>query len=509
MSPPGAGPPPPAARGLRLWVKLAALAAAGVMAMHAVHLFIGSRIAMRALVQEQEAFGRGVARLVASDAADAVLTHDAVTLNEIVARAASTGGIAYCFVVRDGEPLATSFEGGTPRALLRLRESGAAGPIVVVDGGARHLDLVEPILGGAAGAVRVGIDMRTLETTRRALAVPLGLLALAVILLGSAFALIVGRSVARPIEQLVAAADSFDPARPGECLRVHGGREMALLIDRFNRMMDRLRDAHDEQERARQKAASAERLAALGTLVAGVAHEVSNPLAALKSSVEMLEEGRGAPAGPEDLDIMRLAIGRIEGVLRRLLDVARQRPMALAPEPIQLLAADASKLAALSFRQRGIAIEETADPGALETPVLADRNLIGQALLNLLLNAGYVSKDGGRIRVRLRRRGAFRGIAIEDDGPGIPKELRQVVFDPFFSTKPAGEGTGLGLSVTRTIVDQHHGSLEFEFPERGGTTVTVWLPTAAQGRGAEVAAAVATSDGGVAKAPGRSSRSTG
>ncbi len=80
------------------------------------------------------------------------------------------------------------------------------------------------------------------------------------------------------------------------------------------------------------------------------------------------------------------------------------------------------------------------------------------------------------MRVRIRRRGDLRGIAVEDDGPGIPPALRDRVLDPFFTTKPAGEGTGLGLALARAIVDQHHGALELECPEQGGTIVTLWLP---------------------------------
>jgi signal transduction histidine kinase len=125
-----------------------------------------------------------------------------------------------------------------------------------------------------------------------------------------------------------------------------------------------------------------------------------------------------------------------------------------------------------------VRLEEVVEPGAGDAPVLADRKQIAQALLNLLLNAAYVSKPGGAVRVRATARDGFRGIAVEDDGPGIPPELRARVFEPFFTTKPGGEGTGLGLPLTRTIVDLHHGALELAFPQRGGTVATIWLPVA-------------------------------
>jgi signal transduction histidine kinase len=95
-----------------------------------------------------------------------------------------------------------------------------------------------------------------------------------------------------------------------------------------------------------------------------------------------------------------------------------------------------------------------------------------------VLNAAYVTLDGGRIGVLVRRRAGMAGIAVVDAGPGIPQGIRDRVLDPFFSTKPEGEGTGLGLSVTAAIVESHRGELEFECPAEGGTLATIWLPEA-------------------------------
>jgi methyl-accepting chemotaxis protein len=251
------------ARGVRLWLKLALVATVGVVVTHSVHLAAGAGIATRSLAREQESLGRAIALLVASDATDPILTHDTIALDRIVTRAAEGDAIAYCFVVRDGAPLASSFRGGTPGSLLHLRDGDVQGPIVVADGGTRILDLSEPILGGRAGVVRLGIDMSALQSTRRAIAVPLGTLAVAVILVGIVAALLIGRSVARPIDEIVAAADRFDPGGPLDLVEPRGGREIATLADRFNGMMVRLRAAHDERERLRHQALANARLASL------------------------------------------------------------------------------------------------------------------------------------------------------------------------------------------------------------------------------------------------------
>jgi two-component system NtrC family sensor kinase len=467
--------------GVPLWVKLAVFAALGVVLMHAAHLVFGARIATRNLADGQAVVARNMARLVAQEAADLVLVSDLVTLHELASNAVSEepGGVRYCFFVRGGQVLASSFRAGTPSALLALREPGERDPVLVRDGGARVLDVVEPILGGDLGEVRLGLDMDVLRDTRRRLAVRLGLLAVALIAAGAAAALFTGRSIARPVTEILEAADRFDPAGGDEvpAVRPRGSREIAVLGERFNRMMARLRAAHLEQVRARQKALETERMVALGSLVAGVAHEVNNPLAGLKNCMRRLErDDLPEPKRREYLSLMDEGLERIEAVVRRLLDFGRPHPPSLEAIPASRLAHDAASFVRPVLERRRIAARVVDGAGG---EVLADRRMVGQALVNLLLNAAYVTPDGGDIRLRLRARPGQLGVAVEDDGPGIPADVRERILDPFFSTKPEGEGTGLGLPVTRTIVDAHGGDLTFEFPETGGTVATVWLREAA------------------------------
>ena len=174
---------------------------------------------------------------------------------------------------------------------------------------------------------------------------------------------------------------------------------------------------------------------------------------------------------------MEEGLVRIEEVVRQLLDFGRPHPPRLEPVEIARITREAAALLRplLDGRRIGTRLLD----GVPNATALADRRLVEQAMVNLVLNAAYVTEDGGEIRLRVRRRGAELGIAVEDDGPGIPPDVRDRILDPFFSTKPEGEGTGLGLSVTRTIVDAHGGELTFEFPPGGGTVATVWLRSAA------------------------------
>lgn len=457
-----------------LWMKLAAFAAVGVVVMHAVHLLIGNRVASNALIGEQARLGAAIARLTAAQAVDPLLVNDVVSLNDLI-RTTVDQGVAYCFVLRDGQVVADSFDGSAPPSVVSLREPGELAPIVVRMGGRKILDLTEPILDGRLGQVRVGLELSVLDATRRELGRDLGMLALVVIAAGLVAAFLAGRTVARPVSEILLAADRFDPsAGVLPELRPRGTDEIAALGERFNLMMRRLQAAHAEQARARQRAVETERLAAMGSLVAGVAHEVNNPLAGLMNCVRRLERPDVPEATRREyLGLMEEGLGRIGGVVRQLLDFGRPHPLRLEPVATSRLASETASLTRPHLEQRDVRLS-VLDSGS-DASVLGDRRALEQALINLVLNAAYVTRAGGEVRLRLVERDGRAGLSVEDDGPGIPAEIRDRILDPFFSTKPEGEGTGLGLSVTRTLIDAHGGELAFDFPAGGGTVATVWL----------------------------------
>ena len=456
-------------------MKLALFGVMGVVLTHAAHLAVANYVSSQALARQQETLGRSVARLVALDAADPMLVDDALSLHELVASAVSGEGVAYCLIVRDGRVLASSSPSPDPTALVRVRPKGDFAPLaVVVRGEPRYLDVAEPI-GGGLGVVQVGLDMGVIQSTRRRVTTLLETLALAVMIVGVISALVVGRSISRPIDGLIAAADRFDPTKEAHAIEPGTNDEVGDLTVRFNGMMARLKVAHDEQVRARQKDIETERMAALGVLVAGVAHEVNNPLVGMKNCLRRLQRDDlvPPPKRQEYLELMEEGLERIEDVMRHLLDFGRPRPLDLKEVGAQEIVRDGTSLLRplLARRHIQLHVEDST------VCVIADRKQAAQALLNLLLNAIHVTRDGGEIRVRIRQRRGFCGLAIEDEGPGIPPEIRDRVLLPFFSTKPEGEGTGLGLSVTRSIVEAHGGELALEFPERG-TVATIWLRSA-------------------------------
>jgi PAS domain S-box-containing protein len=232
------------------------------------------------------------------------------------------------------------------------------------------------------------------------------------------------------------------------------------------------RDITDERaqhERVKQQ----ERLAAIGTLAAGLAHEIRNPLNGAQLHVTELDLALRDLEGGADLlatvHVVRDEIRRLGGLVTEFLDFARPRPLLVKPVVIQEVLARAAQMVAAQAHRVTLTVD--APPGAVE--LRADRAKLEQVLLNLTQNAIDALADGGSVVLRARRQPRTVTIEVEDDGPGIPPGTP--VFDAFFTTK--SHGTGLGLSITHRIVTDHGGSIDVETVP-GRTLFRVVLPIA-------------------------------
>ena len=232
-----------------------------------------------------------------------------------------------------------------------------------------------------------------------------------------------------------------------------------------------------EVRRLKQEVARSQRLASLGSLAAGVAHEIRNPLSSIKGFATYFRDRlRDNPADRETAEVMINEVDRLNRVITQLLEFARPLTMNLAPTSLPQVIRHAVRTVEGQARQKGIAIETSLAPEVGEIPLDADR--MSQVLLNLCLNAIAAMEAGGTLRISLGRPDERSiGIEIADTGVGIKPEDLPRVFDPYFTTKPSG--TGLGLPIVQKVVEAHGGEVQIASQPGKGTTVTVLLPAPA------------------------------
>jgi two-component system NtrC family sensor kinase len=252
------------------------------------------------------------------------------------------------------------------------------------------------------------------------------------------------------------------------------------------------RDITDEL-RLRDQLVHSERLSAVGELIAGVAHEINNPLQTIIGCVELMIEER-PPGVQRDLELVRQEATRAGQIVRNLLAFVRRGSPDRSPADLNQIAHAVAQLRENHLADRNIVLRLDLHPSVL--PILVNREEIQQIVLNLVLNAEHAMDErAGTITMRTNAGENAHTLQVMDDGPGVTPELRGRVFEPFFTTKDVGQGTGLGLSIALGIATAHGGSLEL-LPSDRGACFQLRLPArsvpAATGRIAEMAPAGAT-----------------
>ncbi|XWN33482.1 MAG: PAS-domain containing protein [Devosia sp.] len=234
----------------------------------------------------------------------------------------------------------------------------------------------------------------------------------------------------------------------------------------------------EELERQREIAHQTEKISALGELLAGVAHELSNPLSVIVGYAAMLRDDATEEDVRRRADRVAKAAERCASIVRTFLAMARRRPAKLQPCPVDELISTTLMAAGGAVRAQGARI--VVDAGDTLPCVAADRDQIVQVLANLIQNAAHAmngrGKDG-RLEIAARARGPDIDITVHDNGPGVPDALRHRLFEPFFTTKPVGEGTGIGLAFCHRVAAAHGGSLTLD-DGGSGATFRLRLPQA-------------------------------
>jgi signal transduction histidine kinase len=299
--------------------------------------------------------------------------------------------------------------------------------------------------------------------------------------------------VSRPLAQVGEQARRIGAGDLSHRLHAKGSDEVSLLVDELNAMCDQLRDARTraDDEGAKRLAAleqlrHADRLRTVGTLASGIAHELGTPLAVIAMRAKMIASGEiPKDEAPESAKIIAAQADRVTIIVRQLLDFARRRAPKRAEAELRDLSERAASLLSTLAKKSNVSV--VVDPKSEPVRAKVDASQIEQAVTNLVINAVHAMPKGGTITVATRNTSAAPPgkpdaarecavIEVSDEGEGIAEENIDRIFEPFFTTKSVGEGTGLGLSVTHGIIEDHDGWMTATSEVGKGSRFTLYLP---------------------------------
>jgi two-component system NtrC family sensor kinase len=376
-----------------------------------------------------------------------------------------------------------------------------------------YVSAYEPIAdsrGKRVGMLYVGYLEEPFQRARWFALAAVAMLFAVTVAVAALVSLRLARHVSQPVERMHGTMSAIEAgevdARVGvRVADLAGEDELAELAAHFDRLLDRLAEQTDALQRwgreldskvaartqelaqanetlrsAQRRLVMSEKLAAIGQLAAGVAHEVNNPVAVIQGNLDVLRETLGNEAEPvmAEIRLIQDQVFRIRLIVTKLLQFARPAEYAGYLEPIRLdqVVQDSLVLVAHQMKKTNVTVVQDLRATRL---VSVNRNELQQVLINLMVNALQAMPDGGTLHLATGDRedngiaGGF--VAVGDSGPGISAADRERLFDPFFTTK-SSDGTGLGLWVSLGLVQRYGGRIDLDCPPAGGSVFTVWLP---------------------------------
>lgn len=338
------------------------------------------------------------------------------------------------------------------------------------------LDFAVPLSIGKKrwGTLRFAISLEKMEqeifsTVKRIVLITVALIAVAFV-----FILLLTRRFISPITELASIMERTGDGLQDIRVEVKGSDEIATLYERFNSMMERIRRASEDLKRSHEKLMQSEKLASIGILAAGIAHDINNPLGGIFNCLRLLKStGEDSRSRIKYLELIEDGLEKIESTVNRLLWIARKGEQKAVELNIRKFVDDVSQFVNYRMRKNGIKFENMVDEDLL---LFIDPHDLQLLLMNLFINAIQAMEEGGKLTVYGFREDSKVVIEIVDTGKGIKTEHLDKIFDPFFTTKPPGEGTGLGLWICSEIVKNYDGEIKAESEEGRGSKFTIIFP---------------------------------
>ena len=316
--------------------------------------------------------------------------------------------------------------------------------------------------------------------TARQLLDDLVFVGLVIVLIAALLGVIVSRRITRPLEDLSRAVGKVAKGDFDVNVDINSRDEIGELSDSFNDMAGELKERESSLQNAQHALVQSEKMAAVGTLSAGLAHEVKNPLSAVLGYAQLSKRKLDQPeALAKHLDIIETETRRCNEIISNLMQFSRQEKGDHSEISVNDVVEKSMKIVDHQLSLKNVRIESKL---AADVPLIfGNANQLQQVLMNLMINAQQaIGEDGGTVDLETQVKGQSVLITVSDTGPGMDDDVAKKIFEPFFTTKPAGTGTGLGLSVTYGIIKDHGGDISVHRASSGGAKFVIKLPRDAE-----------------------------
>ena len=461
----------------------------------------------KTLRSELEKRGLVIARSVAEKSITWILYDDIASLYKLVNEVNNIdSSVAYVFILNGkNEVIAHTFETGIPQSLIdanKINRNKSENTILIKKKHEKNTlirDIAVPILDGKAGVVRIGLNEKHIYAAINDAINTLLIMVVVFLFAGIFGAFVFSYIITKPIKVISNITENIDINSlkntaqnrinikgifPNKLEKLfHIKDETDILVAKFNDMLERLEKTYSELQLIQSSLLQSEKLTSIGTLAAGIAHEMNNPIAGLQNCIRRISKNPdNIQQNKKYLVMMADATKNIEKVVHGLLDFSRKRDFKFQKVDIKLVIENALILAAYKLEKSRISIKKTF-PDSMPC-VKGSRNHLEQVVLNLILNSIDAINERhkteptvyGRIIFSVFAHDSKLCLLVTDNGIGIQQDKINKIFDPFFTSKKEGKGTGLGLSICYNIIKEHNGDIKAEGLFQKGVKFTISLP---------------------------------
>ena len=442
-----------------------------------------------------------LAQIIAEKALDPMVYEDNIKLYSIIDKIKNSDPtISYIFILNNTNNIvAQTYDINIPASLIHVNglknDSVNIKEIETTNFKAKIIrDIAYPVLNGDVGVVRLGISedyvhTKLIEDTRKLI-----IMIIAFLIFGLIGALFFSYIITTPISTISKMAQIIDINNLGskdyeintknksKLFNYEIRDELDDLVVKFSEMVKRLKSNYLELKKTESALVQAERLASLGTLSAGVAHEINNPISGIQNCLNrILKNPDNKEQNIKYIALIKEATDKIENVVQHLLKFSRKQKIVFTETNLNTIIESAISLTEHEIKKNQILIKYEPFKNSF---INGSSNHLEQIFVNLLLNSidsieekkAIIDKFRGEISIFLKEYSNKMEIHFKDNGNGIPVEIQKMIFDPFFTSKKVGKGTGLGLSVSFDLIKKHHGHIYFTSKVHKGTEFIIELP---------------------------------